>query len=216
MIRRIFHIAPLLCIILVRLNSQQPLTADDIVSNVQKKYSSLNDASAHFLQTTQLRFGKNSSRQSGVVKIKKGNKYKIILPAQTIMTNGKLVWIYSSSDRQVVVDSVKESHSLLSPDKFLQGFPSDYTVSSFHDEGGIIKVDLVPSAKNRRGVAFSSLLMWINRKDWLVTQIEYTDRNKTKNSIRLSGISINQGIDDSEFTFVPDSTMTVIDARTLR
>jgi len=216
MIPRTIFIALIIAASAVPAYSQQKYSAEEIVLNVQKKYSAIRDASADFVQTTTLRFGKNAVEQSGTVKIKKGNKYKIALPGQLIVTNGTTVWIYSSENNQVLVDSAKENNSVFSPDKFLQGFPSSYTVASFTEQDGILEVLLSPSKKNDRRNPFLSLAMRVEVKTWLIQKIDYTDRNQTKNSITLSHIVLNKGIPDSEFTFIPDRSMNVVDARTLK
>lgn len=216
MILRTIFIFFLFFSVVLPVHAQQLFTAEEIVAAVQKKYSAIRDASADFVQTTKLRFGKKEQQQSGTVKIKQGNKYSIALPGQLIVTNGSTVWIYSPGNNQVLVDSVKENNSVFSPDKFLQGFPSSYTVASFTEHDGILDLLLSPVRKNDRRNPFLSLSMRVEVKTWLIQKIEYTDRNQTKNSITLSHIILNKGIPDSEFTFIPDRSMNVVDARTLK
>ncbi len=191
-------------------------SAQEIIAHVQQKYSTMNDASADFVQTSKLRFRENELSQSGSVKIKRGNKYRIILSDQEIVTDGKTVWIYSPVTKQVLIDNFKENSLAFSPEKFLQGFPKNFIAGNVQKENDLLKVSLIPSSKKNNSAVFSALAMWIDQKDWSIAKIEYTDRNQTKNSVVLTKRMFNSGISESQFQFVPNDSMNVVDARTLR
>jgi len=65
------------------------LTAMDVVANVQSTYSSLTDASAEFTQTVKFKYTKSEQRFAGTLQMKKGNRYRVESPQQTLVTNGK-------------------------------------------------------------------------------------------------------------------------------
>lgn len=202
--------------ITVTLTAQQQYSASEIVERVQKKYAQMNDASASFTQTVSVRFGKNAQTQHGTVKIKKGNKYRVMFAQQLLVTDGKTVWIYSSDNQQVLIDSYKENDRTLSPDKFLLGFPKDFTPTNVDEIDGEFVVSLAPSESNSRSRHITSLTMWVRPEQWIVNKVEYTDRNQTRSTIILSNITFNQGVADKEFRFEPTGEMKVIDLRKLK
>jgi outer membrane lipoprotein carrier protein len=195
--------------------AQKTYSAWEVVDSVQKKYSQIKDAQASFIQKVAMRFSKQDVTQNGTVKIKKGNKYKFVLPQQTLVTDGKTVWMYSAENNQVLVDNFKENSSTFSPEKFLKGFPKDFLPSSMDEKDGKYIVTLAPTKKDSRNQILS-MIMTVNVSDWFVSQIEYTDRNQTKYAVTLSNITINQGMNDNEFRFTPSETMDVVDMRKLR
>ncbi|MDD8018983.1 MAG: outer membrane lipoprotein chaperone LolA [Bacteroidota bacterium] len=196
--------------------AQTKYSAAEVVEKVQQKYAQMNDASASFTKKTSLRYGKNVQVQSGTVKIKKGNKYRIALPQQLLVTDGKTVWLYSSENNQVLIDVFKEQKQNFSPDKFLTGFPKDFTPKKIEENGDTIIVRLIPSAENSPTAFITSLTMWIQPEKWLVKKIEYTDRNHSNVTITLSDVVFNQGIKDSEFHFESSAEIRIIDMRKLK
>jgi chaperone LolA len=196
-------------------SAQNKYSAETVIDKVQKKYTHMNDAEASFTQKMKLRFGKTEQVLDGFVKIKKGNKYKITTPQQQIITDGKTVWIYTQSNDQVLIDRFKESRSTFSPDKFLKGFPADFVPSNVEEKEGYVIVTLHPSSKKAQNF-ITTLTMWIKPVEWIVSMIEYQDRNLTSYSISLTNIQFNYGISDNEFQFVPGKETHVVDLRSLK
>jgi chaperone LolA len=201
---------------LIALVSAQPkYSAETIIERVQKKYSTMDDASALFVEKIKLRFGKTEQVVNGSVKIKKGNKYKIVTSQQQIVTDGKIVWVYNPVNNQVLLNDFKENSATFSPEKFLQGFPSDFTPTGVEEKEGLLVVSLKPSSSKKQN-GITSLTMWIKQEEWIVSRVEYIDRNVTSYTISLSDIQFNKGIQDNEFRFVPGKETSVVDLRTLK
>ena len=98
----------------------------EITKKIQSAYARLQTASASFVQTVQRKFSKYEQQLSGTVKIKLGNKYRIEHGLQTIVTDGKLVWIYTPSTDQVLIDSFKNNTTSFSPDKLFRDFLKEF------------------------------------------------------------------------------------------
>src|SRR6187402_761284 len=92
--------------------------AQEIIKKVQTKYENIDDAKATFTQTLKGSGGKANS-SSGVIYIKKGNKYRIEAGGQIIITDGQTSWSYSPRRKQVVIDNYKDDGNSFSPNKFL-------------------------------------------------------------------------------------------------
>lgn len=195
--------------------AQEKLTADDVLRSVQKKYSLCEDASALFVQSVTLRFGKTNT-QSGTVRIKKGNKYRIETSEQKLIADGKNVWIVSPAENQVLIDAFKENARVFSPDKFLLGLPDDFTAGGMTKDSGLVRISLTPRASNMQTRLITSMTAWIDPDTWLVRQIEYRDRNQARFLITLSDIRFNGGISDNVFRFDPPAGMNVVDLRKMK
>lgn len=195
--------------------SQTHYSNDSIVAKIQERYSTLEDASADFIQKIKMKYSPTEQIQHGSVKIKKGNEYRIELPQLHIITDGKTVWLYSLSNHQVTIDSFKPNSSVSSPEKFLQGLPSDYSVSKAVQVKTTIVLSLIPS-KGQKNSFLQELTLRVDPATWTVVGVHYTDRNRTEVTIDLSDIRFNSGIPDSEFEFVPPDSVSIVDLRTLR
>jgi len=196
--------------------AQHNYTAQEVMEHVRERYSSLTDASASFLQKTVMRFVKGEQTQTGTAKIKKGNKYRIETEDQKLISDGKTVWMVTLSNNQVLINSYKENSRLFSPDKFLSGLPDDFSPAGLEEEKNLLKLTLEPKESNTQTRQIKSLIAWINPVNWLVEKIEYVDRNQTMYLISLSNISLNNGLSDKEFQFVPSKDIKVVDMRNLK
>ena len=193
-------------------SSQPELTADEIVAKVQAKYSSQTDVSANFIQQSLLRFSKTEQQQTGTVKIKKGNKFRIETPHQILLTDGKTIWMYTPANEQVIISTYKKNNAAFSVDQFLYGLPKDFTAQIDTLLKNEVILNLNP--KSSKVKTISNLKAWIDTNEWTIHKIEYVDANKTKTTVELTGIRFNSGIAENEFIFVIPAGTTIVDTRT--
>src|SRR5690242_20263554 len=97
--------------------------ADDdamsLLKQMEKKYDAIKDATVMFKQDVSYGVTKSEQSFKGKLFMKKGNKYRIELEDQMIVTDGKSVWSWTKSNHQVVIDAYKEDPRSFSPDKVL-------------------------------------------------------------------------------------------------
>jgi len=194
----------------------QELTAQYVLEKVQEKYSTMNDASAQFVQKTILRFAKKEQVQSGSVKVKKGNKYRVETGEQLLMTDGTTVWIVSRTNKQVLIDHFNRNNRVISPEKFLTGLPNDFEVKRIQSVDGVVNMLLEPKVRNAQTRNIRSLTAWIQTGTWVIEKIEYLDLRNNRIEIALSTITFNQQIPDSEFVYVPPQGMKIVDMRAVQ
>ena len=190
------------------------LAAMDVVANVQSTYSSLTDASAEFTQTTKFKYTKNEQRFTGTMQMKKGNRYRVESPQQTLVTDGKTVWVYSPVNKQVVIDAYKENAQTFSPEKFIFGLPKNYSAVFIGDRtGDIVVLKLAP--RPGTNAFMKSLKVWITEADWTVQRIEIVDANETQTIYTIHNFRKNPGLADALFFLEPPQGVEVVDLRSL-
>ena len=194
--------------------AQSTLTAMDVVGKVQFVYSSLTDASAEFTQTVKFKYTKNEQRFAGTVQMKKGNRYRVASPQQTLVTDGKTVWVYSPVNKQVVIDAYKENAQTFSPEKFIFGLPKNYSAVFVGDRtGDVVVLKLAPRAGTNAFI--KSLKVWIAEADWAVQRIEFVDGNETQTIYTVRNFRKNPGLADAVFIMEPPQDVEVVDLRSL-
>lgn len=193
--------------------AQDRLTAPEVLRNVQQRYAGITSAAASFDQKMTLRFGKNAQRQSGTVKIKQGNKYRVETPDQRLIADGRTVWIVSTANNQVLIDSFKENARVFSPERFLLGLPDNFSAMELKREQGLVKISLEPGAASAKTSHVRTMTAWIRENDWTVVRIMYTDRNRAQYDISLTDVRFNAPVSDAEFSFEPPAGMQVVDLR---
>jgi outer membrane lipoprotein carrier protein len=194
--------------------AQSTLTAMDVVGKVQSIYSSLTDASAEFTQTVKFKYTKNEQRFAGTVQMKKGNRYRVASPQQTLVTDGKTVWVYSPVNKQVVIDAYKENAQSFSPERFIFGLPKNYSAVFVGDRtGDVVVLKLAPRAGTNAFI--KSLKVWIAEADWTVQRVEFVDGNETQTIYTVRNFRKNPGLADAVFIMEPPPDVEVVDLRSL-
>lgn len=210
----IHHIA-IISFFLTIVSAQEP-TPSEVLGKIRSHYSSMNDASALFTQTVNMRFKKSARQVSGSVKIKKGNKYRLETDQQTIVTDGKTVWMYTPITKQVLKDSFKQNRQPFSPDKFLLGLPKEFSAVACEKDSQYYTLNLQPTTTGAVSSSMTSLKIWVRPESWIVEKIEVVDKNNTTTTILLSKIEFNRGIPDQDFQFIISNEMKVVDLKTMQ
>ncbi|MFA6455687.1 MAG: outer membrane lipoprotein carrier protein LolA [Bacteroidota bacterium] len=194
----------------------QQLTPKDILEKISTRYAQMNDVSASFTHSVQLRYKKTARKQSGSVKIKKGNKYRLETEQQTIVTDGVTVWMYTPASKQVLVDKFKANRQPYSPDKFLLGLPKDFVPVRAETTDSLVLLSLQPAEKNTSMANIASMNVWASKDDWTVSKIEVTEKNGTLTAIQLTDLLFNKGLDDANFHFEITGDMHVVDMKSIQ
>ncbi|MEO8512266.1 MAG: outer membrane lipoprotein chaperone LolA [Ignavibacteria bacterium] len=191
--------------------SQDDITAQEVIQNVQNAYKDITDAKASFSQT--VKFNKSKAQSSsGTLYIKKENKYRIETSSQTIVTDGSTSWSYTPSKKQVVIDYYKETGNTFSPNKYLFQYPENF----YSDLTGTEKMNgndvYVLSLKPRESGYVKSAKLWVGKDDWIIKKI-YILTDESSSTYSIKNIQTNIGVSNSKFTFTPPEGVEVIDMR---
>ncbi len=186
---------------------------EDILSNVQKKYETIHDASVSFTQN--IRFGVMKTEQSfsGKFYMRKGGMYRIEGEEQIIVTDGKSVWTYSKDNRQVVIDVYHEDPKSFSPDKVLINVPKNYSATILSDEKAETDVTVLKLIPKDDKSQVKWMKVWISREDWLMRKCQIEDVSDNLTTYAISKISLNTHLPDSLFLFSAPKGVEVIDLR---
>ncbi len=188
----------------------QERSPEDVFARIRAASAEITDASATYVNTVQHRYGKQARSASGRVLIKRGNKYRIENDLQTIVTDGKTVWMYNPGTAQVMIDRYREQRLPLTPEVVLTGLPKELTPTGVREEKGWLILTVIPNKGSALSKMFTSAEVWCRPDRWIVERVESKDRNNTTTIIELSEVRLNSGIDDQEFQFTVTKSMTVV------
>jgi outer membrane lipoprotein carrier protein len=206
----------------------------DVVSALEKGYSSLQDVQAEFVQKTTITGINREQKGSGQLLLKKPAaatamfRFNYAKPKQQIVSNGKQVWFYLPENRQVMVSSVadmfKGGNSIaLSYLTGLGHVSRDFTISfsrEARDKNGNYQLELVPKspspvlAKLQLTVSASCVESFL--RDGSVQDIfpvlssVIQDAGGNQTRIDYSAVRVNKGLDNSKFNFkVPEGVEVI-------
>lgn len=192
----------------------QPLDVKDVTEKIQRRYETIEDATARFSQHVKFGYSKIEQNFSGTLVMKKPNRYRIESEHQTLVTNGTTVWSYSPMNKQVIVDRYKENQNSLSPEHFLLNLPSNYYASILGreqaDGGSLVVLRLLP--KDDQSFV-KSMKVWVEEETWVVRKVELVDVNDTQTVYTVQDVKLNTNVKESAFAFSPPSGTEVVDLR---
>jgi len=199
------------------INTLNAISGDDagtIIKKLQKKYDGIRDASVTFSQHVQFGVTKSEQTFSGKFSMKKGNKYRIEMDQQTIITDGKSVWSFNKINNQVLIDKFKEDPKSFSPDKVLVNVPGNYnSVLLGKEKSGEQEVSILKLTPKNEKLNLKWMKIWVDNDDWLMKKIQILDISDNLMTYTLNEIKINSDIADSAFQFVVPDSINVIDLR---
>lgn len=185
---------------------------DDILRQVEVRYASIDGLQAAFTRTVDTGMGA-AQEISGTLYLA-GPRYRVETGSQTFVTDGATTWIYTPSQKQVIVNAATDDGASLTPETFFTDYAARYTVEARQDitDGGTsyVELDLSPSAPS---ASFDDVVLWVRPDTFVIDRLSVQDANGNRITIRLNDVEINPGLSDQLFTFDAPADVEVVDLR---
>jgi outer membrane lipoprotein carrier protein len=202
----------------VRGGAEAATPVEDVADRVQATCARTQDLSARFQQTATNRTLGQVQEASGLFLAKRPGKmrWEYQTPeSRLFVTDGKTLWAYSQSDRQVVIQDVADALTSRLPLSFLAGncaLGTDFDIALVEHAGTRASpltrlLDLRPK---RPEAGIARMLLEINTKGYRVEKTTLFDAYGNTTAITLTNIKLNPGLDDQQFRFVPPAGVTVV------
>jgi outer membrane lipoprotein carrier protein len=193
----------------------QPL--DDVIRDVEAVYGKLVDLKAEFSQSAFNKSLNQTIRARGTVYLKKGGKlrweYTDPTPQQ-IVSDGKTLWVFTPTLNQVNTGPAPEALSgpagsfLAGLGKIREHFEARFVnPAQPKDADGNVRLDLTPKHPLP---TLSRLILTVDPKGFLVRQAVVYDQLGNTVTMTFTKITINSGIPDTLFTFVPPTGVATV------
>ena len=190
--------------------SEKVLTLNEIMDKVEKKYDVV-DFSSYFIQESTMKAMDITDVASGSIFVKRPGmmRWEYDKPdRQTIITDGKNLWVYKPDDNQVMIGKAPsffgegKGAGFLSDMKLIREKFTVYFEKEKSDHDYVIK--LLPKQQT---VGIAKIYLAISKTTFkikkIITQNEYDDENV----IELVNSKFNLNLDESLFSFiVPEGT----------
>jgi outer membrane lipoprotein-sorting protein len=189
-------------------------TAEEVLENMREKSESIEDAEIRFTQRVRFSMANIEQKISGLLTMKRENRYRVELDDRTIVTDGRTVWSYSRPNNQVLIDDFAMDDRSFSPENILVRAPAEFVPTLLGEERfrdiEFTVIKLVP----RDDQAFmQSMKVWVDPDCWLMGKVELVDANGKETTYIVEEIRINTDVDDKLFRFrIPDG-VDVVDLR---
>lgn len=214
--------------------AEKQATLKEVVSALEKGYSTLQDVQADFSQRTVVAAVKREQRGNGEVLLKRPAsatamfRFNYAKPKQQIICNGKQVWFYMPENRQVMVtpvaDMFKGGNAIaLSYLTGLGHVSRDFAIAfarEQRDKNGNYQLELAPKnpspvlAKLRLTVSADAVERFLKegtvRDAFPIVSSVVFDVGGNETRIDYSRTRVNKGIDNGRFSFkIPEGVEVI-------
>lgn len=188
------------------------ICAQAVATDLQNKLANLQNMSADFTQVVSEESGQVLQKTAGKMLLQRPNKFKwqtTSAPAQLIITNGKMLWIYDVELKQVTIKnfaaSIKQTplwFLLNSPKNLLK----DFTVSKIKNNTTTINwYRLEP--KNKGSNSISILVGFLKNN---LQRVMFVNQLGQKTMLLFTNIIVNKKVAEN-FNFIIPADVDVID-----
>ncbi|NOX65319.1 MAG: outer membrane lipoprotein chaperone LolA [Chlorobi bacterium] len=184
-------------------------TADEVVQEIQTKFSTINDLKANFIQTIYSSEKKKPTILTGKFYFKKDNSLRIEVKDRLIVSNGVTVWNFNKSTNKVIISKYDNDYTNFSLPEIINSYPDMCDKEIVERKPGVTEIKLTP--KDDR-LNFKSVLISVDKND-VITKVEITDFNNMKFVFELDSVQLNNKLSGQLFNFEPSEGVEVIDLR---
>jgi outer membrane lipoprotein carrier protein len=176
--------------------------AKKILDAVSAKFKTFKSPQATFTYKVENAQGKALSTKKGSVKMK-GNKYRVSMDGLDIMSDGKTIWNYDKSAKEVTVNSADANASAMTPQKLFTNFYDKdffYKLNGERKEGGktVQEIELTPADKTR---PYHKVYVLVDKNAKTIYSAKFLEKSGGRYSYTITGLQSSAGIADSDFVF---------------
>ena len=173
----------------------------EVLDAMSKKYKAVPAFEANISYTLTNEVEKINEEFKGKMTVK-GDKYRLILPEQEVINDGKTLWTYLPEAKEVNIDNFDPNSDDLNPSKIFDVYKKGFKYLHMGDatEAGVAcdVVDLVPEKKDAQ---YFKIRMNISKKDKSIQNFTMFDKSGNRYKYTISKFTPNAAITDSYFSF---------------
>ncbi|MBX7109762.1 MAG: outer membrane lipoprotein carrier protein LolA [Chitinophagales bacterium] len=182
--------------------AQQPdVKAQQILNGVSAKYKGYKSVQADFALTLEGGSDSKTNQQSGTLYLK-GNKYKLMLSNQEIISDNITVWTYLKAENEVQINTFEKDDNNISPTEIFTIYEKNF-LYAFNEEKTIAGktlqiIDLTPNDKNK---PYFKVRLAIDKAAKTIQSATVFDKNGNRYTYEIKKLTPNVELNDAFFAF---------------
>ncbi len=177
-------------------SAQTDNNAQKILKEVSAKTKSYNTIRLEFTYKMENKAQNINDSYKGVL-ISKGDKYKLTVSGQDVISDGKTVWTYLKDANEVQVNTVSDDEESINPTNLLSSYNENFKSKLVKETPQEQIIELTPIKKKN----FNKVKVTIDRTKKSVTSLSIYDKNGSIYSYIVNKMDVNQNFYDNMFTF---------------
>ena len=145
------------------------------------------------------------------VLLSKGEKYRLNVAGQQIISDGKTMWTFLESVNEVQINEPMDDNEGFNPRSFLQSWSEKFKVRLLNEKNNMTLLELTPKEPS----SFNKVHVKVDQNKKQLQSLTMFDGNGSEFMYSIKSFITNQIIADSEFSFDPRKypDIEVIDLR---
>jgi outer membrane lipoprotein-sorting protein len=182
-------------------------SSDAVAQRLRERYRAVRSFQADFAQT----LGRQTLR--GTVTVR-GESFRIEMPAQTLVSDGRTLWSYSRDDNQVVVQDYRPQEMGFSVGQLLTDWTRQFRVTgtSRATMGGV-QHDVLALVPREGGSSVRDATLYVRSSDAVPARVRVHDVNGQTLAFDLQNVRLNGRLPSNTFTFRTPAGAEVVDLR---
>jgi len=181
---------------------QRDPKAKAILDAASAKFKSYQTVTATFAYASQNAQGKVMAKKNGTINMK-GDKFNISFGNNKIFSDGKTVWNYDPSSKEVTVNNANKSESTITPQKLFTDFYSKdfmYVMGNDSKVAGkpVHIIIMQPIDKNK---AFSRLYLAVDKAAKTIASATIVEKSGNRTVYSVGNLKANTQLADAQFSF---------------
>lgn len=189
-------ITSLLFFLTLALFAQSDPKAQKILDEVSAKTKSYNTIRIEFTYKMENTAQKINDSYKGVL-ISKGDKYKLTVSGQDVISDGKTVWTFLKDANEVQVNTPDEEEGSITLNNLLNTYTKNYKSKLIKETADQQIIELTPTQKKN----FNKVKVIVNKAKKMVETLSIFDKNGSVYSYVVNKMEVNQNFYDNMFTF---------------
>jgi outer membrane lipoprotein-sorting protein len=176
--------------------------AKKILDDVSAKFQTYKTVQAGFAYKVEDANGKVMSTKTGTIWMK-GTKYKVVFGGQEIYSDGKTVWNYDKSAKEVTINNADASGSGITPQKLFTNFYDKdflYLLNGEKKLGAktVQEIEMTPTDKSKN---FHKVYLQIDKAARTIYSTKVLENAGNRYTYTVSSMKTNAAMADNMFVF---------------
>lgn len=184
----------------IQINAQDDPKAKSILDNLSKKTKAYTSIKADFTLSIQSKKDGVNETQDGSLHLK-GNKYKLMIKGQEVISDGKTVWTYIKESEEVHINTISadDNDGTFSPDKLFTLYETGFKYKYVEEKNNIHSINLYP--KDAGSKAFHRITLFIDKVKNEIKEVKVFGKDGSEMTYKIKAFTTNSALPDSLFTF---------------
>lgn len=184
---------------------------ENLIETVKKRYNNNKKLYAQFDLKVYWGIREKTENKEGILYLGDEDRFNLTLGSTQWVCDGATFWQYNTKTSQVIIKDLLDVNLSMHPSSVITRFLS-YNFKyegTKKKEAHFVCTNIAEKSKG----TYTSLEIWINKKDNTVSVIKFVDRSENESTYTFKKTDFDTDIKEEQFTFTVPEGADVVDTR---